>query len=114
MIDCAPSAIVCRPDEQKRLMVAEGTSTGIPARNELNRATFRPCDASGIAQPQRMSSSIAGSMPASLIAARMTSADSSTGCTDANPPSFFPRPTAVLTAAVMNTLSIYKSSLVNQ
>jgi len=32
MMRCAASAIVCRPEEQKRLTVAPGTLTGQPAR----------------------------------------------------------------------------------
>ena len=59
MICIAPSAIVCSPDEQNRLIVCAGTSTGSPARSAESRATLSPCDASGIAQPHATSSTIA-------------------------------------------------------
>src|SRR5229473_2902054 len=39
----AASAMACRPDEQKRLMVMAEVSTGRPARSEAMRATFMPC-----------------------------------------------------------------------
>src|SRR5213080_4551156 len=98
MICCAASAMVCRPDEQNRLIVADGTSTGNPARSDASRATLSPCDASGIAHPQKMSSIVVGSTPACCTAARITHADNSVGCTLASAPSFFPFPTADRTA----------------
>jgi hypothetical protein len=67
-------AIVCRPDEQNRLMVMALVSTGSPARIAAARATFMPCSASGIAQPMITSSISDAARPgtramASLIAA---------------------------------------------
>ena len=41
-----------RPDEQKRLTVTAEAVTGTPARRLAMRATFMPCSASGIAQPE--------------------------------------------------------------
>ena len=54
-------------------------STGRPARSAERRAPLSPCDASGIAQPQATSSTIAGSTPARSSASFITSAESSTG-----------------------------------
>src|ERR1043165_6829894 len=54
-----------------------------------------------------MSSITAASTPASLIAAFMTCADSSTGCTEASAPSFFPLPTALRTALTRYTSSMF-------
>ena len=51
MIRSAANAIDCRPDEQKRLIVTAEALTGTPARRLAMRATFSPCSASGIAQP---------------------------------------------------------------
>ena len=45
------------PDAQKRLTVTADAVCGTPARRLAMRATFRPCSASGIAQP-RITSSI--------------------------------------------------------
>jgi hypothetical protein len=105
MICIAPSAIVCNPDEQNRLTVCAGTSTGSPARSAERRATLRPCDASGIAHPHATSSTIAASTPARSSASFITIADSSTGCVDASEPSFFPLATAVRTAETITTSS---------
>ena len=74
MIRSAASAMACRPEEQKRLMVMAEVSTGRPARSEAIRATFIPCSASGMAQPRITSSISLTSRPlaramASLIAA---------------------------------------------
>ena len=49
------SAAICtadRPEAQKRLTVMPPTLLGRPASTAPMRATFRPCCASGIAQPQ--------------------------------------------------------------
>ena len=42
MIDCAPRAIVCKPDEQNRLIVAEGTSVNDPGPVMLLRVNREP------------------------------------------------------------------------
>ena len=68
MIRCAASAIVCRPDEQKRLTVAPGTVTGQPARSAIWRAMFQPVAPSGSAQPIRTSSTSAGASFARAMA----------------------------------------------
>ncbi len=60
----AAIAIVCRPDEQKRLTVAPGTVTGNPARTAHWRAMLTPVAPSGLAQPISTSSTSAGSIPA--------------------------------------------------
>src|SRR5487761_1962821 len=52
----AAMAMACKPDEQKRLMVAAGTVSGKPARNVATRAIFMPASPSGIAQPKITSS----------------------------------------------------------
>ena len=65
---CAAVAMVCRPLEQKRLMVMPGTLTGQPARSAICRAMFTPVAPSGLAQPISTSSTSAGSMPARAIA----------------------------------------------
>src|SRR6266481_4283252 len=44
----AASAMACRPEEQKRLMVIAEVSTGRPARRAAMRATFMPCSPSGM------------------------------------------------------------------
>ncbi len=56
MIWCAAKAIACKPEEQKRLIVAPATVTGKPARMAAMRATFQPCVPSGLAQPRYTSS----------------------------------------------------------
>ena len=60
MMRSAANAIACRPEEQKRLIVTAEAVTGMPARRLAMRATFRPCSASGIAQPRITSSISAG------------------------------------------------------
>ena len=45
-------AMACKPEEQKRLIVAPATVTGRPARTAAIRATFVPCVPSGLAQPR--------------------------------------------------------------
>ena len=42
MTRCEIMAMVCSPDEQKRLTVAALALTGMPARMALTRATFIP------------------------------------------------------------------------
>src|ERR1700674_2743848 len=69
---CAAMAIVCKPDEQKRLMVIPGTLTGQPARKAICRAILEPVAPSGNAQPIRTSSTSAGSSLARSIACLTT------------------------------------------
>jgi len=68
----AASAIVCRPDEQKRLTVMPETDTGNPARIAACRAMSQPVAPSGLAQPRITSSIASGSMPARATAWRTT------------------------------------------
>src|SRR3546814_5486077 len=50
------SAIVCKPEEQKRLTVAAPAVTGMPAHSAAWRATFWPVKPSGMPQPSQTSS----------------------------------------------------------
>src|SRR4030095_5125157 len=68
MILCAASAIVCRPDEQKRLTVAPGTVTGQPQRSAIWRPMLPPVAPSGSAQPMSTSSTSSGASFARAIA----------------------------------------------
>ena len=52
----AASAMACRPEEQKRLMVMPQTLSGRPARAATSRAMLKPCLRSGMAQPTMRSS----------------------------------------------------------
>src|SRR5438477_1440201 len=79
MMRCAASAMVCRPDEQKRFTVMPGTLFGRPARTAIWRAMFQPVAPSGLAQPMTTSSTSCGS----------TFARSSAACTTW-PPIFAP------------------------
>ena len=79
MTRCAASAMVCRPDEQKRLTVMPDTVTGQPARSATWRAMLAPVAPSGVAQPMMTSSTSPGSMPARAMA-----------CSTAWPPSVAP------------------------
>ena len=66
------SAAICtadRPEAQKRLTVMPPTLLGRPASTAPMRATFRPCCASGIAQPQITSSMACGSSPGTCASA---------------------------------------------
>ena len=71
---CAAMAMVCRPDEQKRLTVVPAVVTGSPARSAICRATLPPVVPSGMAQPISTSSTSAGSTLARSTAARTTCA----------------------------------------
>src|ERR1043165_1410736 len=79
MMRCAASAIVCKPEEQKRFTVMPGTLCGSPARTAIWRAMFQPVAPSGLAQPMITSSTSCGS----------TFARSSAACTTC-PPIFAP------------------------
>src|SRR5258707_574564 len=72
MMRCAANAMVCRPDEQKRLTVTPGTVTGRPARIADRRAIFCPVARSGMAQPITTSSTSPGSTPARSTACLTT------------------------------------------
>ena len=61
-------AMVCRPEEQKRLTVTPAAVTGRPARRAICRAMLEPVAPSGVAQPMMTSSTSAGSMPARATA----------------------------------------------
>ena len=102
-IESAASAIACRPDEQKRLMVIAETSTGRPARRLAMRATLVPCSASGIAQP-RITSSISAASKAGTRcnAPWIAVAARSSGRVVASVP-LGALPTAVRTAAAIKT-----------
>ena len=77
------SAAICTadsPEAQKRLTVTPPTLTGNPASTAPMRATFRPCCASGMAQPQTTSSMAAGSSVGTWASAeRSTVASRSSG-----------------------------------
>src|SRR5712692_2017167 len=72
MMRCAANAMVCRPDEQKRLTVTPGTVIGRPARIADRRAIFCPVARSGMAQPITTSSTSPGSTPARSTACLTT------------------------------------------
>src|SRR5262249_44967711 len=61
MTRCEAMAMVCRPDEQKRLIVMPEVVTGQPARIAICRAMFRPVAPSGLAHPMITSSMSPGS-----------------------------------------------------
>src|SRR3982751_704699 len=79
MTRCATMAMVCRPDEQKRLTVAPETVIGKSAIRAIWRAMLAPVAPSGFAHPMRTSSTSPGSMPARC-----------TACLTAWPPSVAP------------------------
>ena len=72
MIRCAASAIVCSPEEQKRLTEMPAVVTGQPARSATCRATFMPAAPSKNVAPTMTSSTSAGSMRARSMACRNT------------------------------------------
>src|SRR5688572_29393850 len=65
-------AMVCSPEEQKRLTVMPGTLFGQPARNAIWRAMFQPVAPSGLAQPMMTSSTSSASTLARSSAACTT------------------------------------------
>ncbi len=77
---CAAMAMVCRPLEQKRLIVTPPTLIGMPARNAAWRAMFMPVAPSGLAQPISTSSIAAGSTPARSTAALIAKPPSVAPC----------------------------------
>ena len=100
IICMAAVATVCKPLEQKRLMVWPQTLSGKPARNAAMRAIFIPCSASGKAQPRAISSTSPPSIPARSITALITAAARSSGRVVRKVP-FGALPTAVRTAATI-------------
>ncbi|MDT4849849.1 hypothetical protein FQZ97_839830 [compost metagenome] len=98
------SAAICtaeRPEAQKRLTVIPPTELGRPARMAPMRATFRPCCASGMAQPQITSSTAFGSRPGTwAMAERRACASRSSGRRCLNEP-LCERPMGVRVAATM-------------
>src|SRR5688572_13493962 len=98
----AANAMACSPDAQNLLMVTADASTGNPARRLAMRATFRPCSASGMAQPRMTSSISEGATPgARCITSRITVAASSSGRVDRSDP-FGALPTGVRTAETIS------------
>ena len=75
MIRSDDCAIVCKPDEQKRLTVVPGMLSGSPAAIAATRATLKPCSPSGIAQPRTTSSISSGeSFPATCATTALIAA----------------------------------------
>src|SRR5260221_7865271 len=72
MMRCAASAMVCRPEEQKRFTVMPGTLCGQPARTAICRAMFQPVAPSGLAQPMITASASSASSLARSSAACTT------------------------------------------
>src|SRR5690606_23673549 len=68
MMRCAAVAMVCRPDEQKRLMVMPEVVIGQPARSAIWRALLEPVPPSGLAQPITTSSTSPAPRPARAMA----------------------------------------------
>src|SRR5476651_1429949 len=64
MMRWAAVAMVCRPDEQKRLMVMPPVVTGQPPRMAIWRAMLPPVAPSGLAQPASTSSTSPASVGA--------------------------------------------------
>ena len=97
----AAMAMADKPDAQKRLTVMPPTLLGKPAKMAPMRATFRPCWASGMAQPQITSSMALGSKPGTCAtAARKAWASRSSGRRCLNAP-LCERPMGVRVAATM-------------
>src|SRR5688500_17100143 len=114
MMRSAAIAMVCEPDEQKRLTVTAGTSCGSPARSAAMRATFVPDSPSGVAQPMMTSSIVFGSSPgARRSKSSMTAAAMSSGLTVRKlPRGAFPtavRTPATITASLMYDLPFFNS-----
>ena len=91
-------AIACSPEEQSRLTVAPGISTGNPARSTAIRAMFQPDSPSGCAHPRITSSISPRSRPGTRSSAALIAiaARSSGRVVDKAP--LGARPTGVRTA----------------
>src|SRR4051812_29737942 len=97
-------AMACRPLEQKRFTVSAGTLFGHFAKNTAFLATFRPCSASGMAQPKSTSSMSSAFRPGTRASAPfMAAAAKSSGRVLRRVP-LSARPTGVRTADAMITL----------
>ena len=107
----ATIAVACRPDEQKRLMVIAGTSSGRPARKPTWRATFRPCSASGWRSRARRPRSSPGSTSARRSASRDDQGRQIVGAGVARRRPCGARPTGVRTADRMATSRMVGSSV---
>src|SRR5262245_44915793 len=68
---CAATATALSPDEQKRLTVEPGTSTGSPAITATLRPTLKPCGPSGKPVPITTSSMSCGSSFGTLASAAL-------------------------------------------
>ena len=114
MIEAAAIAMVCDPDEQKRLTVTAGTSCGSPARSAAMRATFVPDSPSGVAHPMMTSSIVSGASSGTRRSkSSMTAAAMSSGLTVRRlPRGAFPtavRTPATITASLINNLPSFDS-----
>ena len=93
---CEAMTMVWRPEEQNRLTVAPGTSSGSAAFWAMMRPMFIPCGPSGKAQPMMTSSTCSGWSPFTRSMAPTTAfAPISSGRKCRSAP-FFAFPTAVL------------------
>ena len=100
-IRAAIPAMVWRPEAQNRFTVTPPTLAGSPASSTAMRAMFRPCSASGIAQPTIASSMVAGSSPGTCASApRIACTSRSSGRVWRNTPRGA-LPTGVRVAATM-------------
>jgi hypothetical protein len=108
-IESEAMAMVWEPEQQKRLTVMAGTSTGKPAANEIRRATFMPCSPSGMAQPRTMSSTSALSSPSTRSTRPWSICEAkASGRVSLRLP-FLARPMAVRAAATMTASRIVVS-----
>src|ERR1700710_353311 len=95
----AAKATACWEEPHWRSMVVPGTDSGQPAASGALRPMLKVCSPTWLTQPQKTSSTTAGSMPVRSASAWSTMAERSTACTPDRPP---PRlPTGVRTAAQM-------------
>src|SRR3954463_15632035 len=93
----AAKATACCEEPHCRSMVVPGTDSGQPAASAASRPTLPACSPTWLTQPQKTSSTTAGSRPARSTSAPSTCADRSTAWTpDRAPPRL---PTGVRTAA---------------
>src|SRR3954462_12252999 len=86
MMRCEAMAMVCRPEEQKRLTVTPPTVTGRSAISAIWRAMLAPVAPSGLAQPMSTSSMASGAMPARCTACLTTWPPSVAPCVMLNAP----------------------------
>src|SRR5688572_6974272 len=111
MTVAAAKATACWEEPHWRSMVVPGTVSGQPAARGALRPMLKVCSPTWLTQPQKTSSTTAGSRPERSARAFRTWAERSTACTPDSPP---PRlPTGVRTAAQM-TASRMDPLLVDQ